>query len=64
MNTFLFSLVLGFLKALAQTGQLTYDYMVECIGNDKDFELFKSHVDFETMEKDGILYVIDFNEKC
>lgn len=63
MNEFLFSLVLGFLKAIAQTGELTYDYMVECIGNDDDFELFKSYVDYKTEEKNGILYVTDFNEK-
>lgn len=62
MNTFLFSIALGFLKALAHSGNLTYDYMVECIGNKEDFELFKSKIEYKTEEKNGILYVTDFNE--
>ena len=63
MNEFLFSFALGFLKALAQTGELTYNYMVECIGSNDDFELFKTYIDYKTEEKNGILYVTDFNVK-
>ena len=62
MNEFALALAIGFLKALAETGNLTYDYMRECIGSEEKFELFKSKISFTTEEKNGILYVTDFNE--
>ena len=50
MNEFALALAIGFLKALAETGNLTYDYMRECIGSEEKFELFKSKISFTTEE--------------